>query len=252
MVDALEAQIAGVSPSLMPGDPNKPAAEQTPGFSTYDEHGNFTVVDKDGVPRIELPWHETPAGKQKIHQMDLELEEAKRETGRLKARETTRAKLANELIPVFTEKGTKTDQQRYRKDWEIERDLEKAHPTPPEPPTQEQMTEEFYRRHPEKVARRFDPETGRTTQAELGGMQIRRTLIDDAEKNFGLTFSSSDRKALENAAPEVSESIMYLRAVESRYGSIAEAPTKVRLEAEAAMRLLRREGLRREGNAGIQ
>jgi hypothetical protein len=212
--------------------------------------------NEKGRPIILQPWYDTPEGRQQQQQMDLELEEARRETGRLKARETTRARLANELIQERTEAGAKKDTFRYRSPRELEEAIERAHPTPESPEEirqrrsgirrkwEDKLEDEFYRRHPEKATGR---QAGQITQTELGGMQIRRTLIDDAEKNFGLAFSPSDRKALENAAPEVSESIMYLRAVESRYGSIAEAPTKVRLEAEAAMRLLRR-----EGNAGIQ
>lgn len=248
MTHEVNLGMSGITSNRVPVSPDKVPKERQPGFSEFDEQGNFRVRDKDGVFRIEQPWFETPDGKQKIHDWDLELEKAKRETGRRKARETTRAKLANELIPVRTEEGTAIEgRTRYREPWELERDVERAHPTPPPDPTKEELTEEFYRRNPEKTARRVDPGTGRTTQVEVAGVQIRRTIIDDAEKNFGMSFSASDRKALENVSPEASEAIVYIRAVESKYGSIAEAPTKVRLEAEAAVRLLRR-----EDNAGVQ
>lgn len=79
--------IAGIQANQVPVSPDALPEEMRPGYSSFDEQGNFRIRNKDGEDRIEQPWFETFEGKQKIHEQAMELKQLEIQNKELIARQ---------------------------------------------------------------------------------------------------------------------------------------------------------------------
>lgn len=109
MTHEVNLGMSGITSSRVPVSPDKLPDGMQPGASSFDEHGNFRIRNKDGEDRIEQPWYETLEGKQKIHDWDMEKEQLKQVSAIAKERRAAKQKLMTETIEPVLQEGKEVD-----------------------------------------------------------------------------------------------------------------------------------------------
>jgi len=207
----------GVSKVWSPPDPNKPPEEQMPGYQAIDKHGNVTVNDKDGIPRVEQAWYDTPDGRKQ----KFEWEKAIKQLDIRKAEMTAQAALENDKRefeyelrttprPNTDDKGVETVGTHLPSDDEVRKAMRMR--WGPEPPT-----------------------AWESRQIERGGEGAQRSI--NAIREYDIQLTKGEEEALDKADPRALEAVVYIKAAAKEYEN-KPMPDEVLQQMQEASKLL--------------